>query len=134
MRRDPGIPNSCPFKADIIANLMRRKQEREEQSRREREEKFRQQQQQQQQQQEEQARTAAESLQSDGSSGTKAMRDIVYRAEAAMMAFEAAAAAGPSGSSCRCSNNQRNPGKTHKKPRFMVWGAGRRVCGCLYRS
>lgn len=29
LRRDPGIPNSCPFKADILANVARRKAERE---------------------------------------------------------------------------------------------------------
>lgn len=29
IRRDPGIPNSCPFKADILANVARRKAMRE---------------------------------------------------------------------------------------------------------
>ncbi|CDI81768.1 GTPase domain containing protein, putative [Eimeria praecox] len=95
MRRDPGIPNSCPFKADIIANLMRRKKEREEQLLREREEKL-QQQRQQQQQQEEQSSAAAASLQTDGSQDAKALQDIANKAEAATMAFEAAAASGPS--------------------------------------
>ncbi|CDJ34957.1 GTPase domain containing protein, putative [Eimeria mitis] len=96
MRRDPGIPNSCPFKADIISNLLRRKQEREEQLLREREEKL--QQRRQQQQQEEQIAATAAPLQANGSPDAKAMQDIADKAEAAMLAFEASAATGPSDS------------------------------------
>ncbi|CDJ60045.1 GTPase domain containing protein, putative [Eimeria maxima] len=91
LRIDPPIPNSCPFKADIISNLLRRKQEREERLLREREERL-----QQQKKQEEEAAAADVALQADGFSDAKAMKDLADKAESATMAFEAAAAAGPS--------------------------------------
>ena len=95
LRIDPPIPNSCPFKADIISNLLRRKQEREERLLREREERL-----QQQKKQEEEAAAADVALQADGFSDAKAMKDLADKAESATMAFEAAAAAGPSGPPC----------------------------------
>ncbi|CDJ46722.1 GTPase domain containing protein, putative [Eimeria brunetti] len=93
IRRDPGIPNSCPFKADIISNLLRRKQEREEQLLQAREERLLQRRQL--QQQEEQLAAPTAPLQPDGPSDAKAMQDMADKAKAATMAFEGAAI-GPS--------------------------------------
>ncbi|XP_026193790.1 nucleolar GTP-binding protein 2 [Cyclospora cayetanensis] len=93
LRRDPGIPNSCPFKGEIVANMLRRKKEKEARLLQEREEK-RQQQVLKQQQQEKAATTAA--LHDEGQSNATQAQKIAHQL-AATNVFEAAAAAeGPS--------------------------------------
>ncbi|CDJ62817.1 GTPase domain containing protein, putative [Eimeria necatrix] len=94
-RRDPGIPNSYPFKAELLANIARQKQEREEQLQREREQR-KQQKQQQRQQRQEQSEAAAAAVQADGATDAEALQRIADKAAAATTTFEAATAAGPS--------------------------------------
>ncbi|KAL8273163.1 hypothetical protein Esti_002921 [Eimeria stiedai] len=93
LRRDLGIPNSFPFKAEVVATVLSRKKEKEERLLREREEK-RQQRLQQQQEQEAAAAAAAAALQAKGQQGdAAAMQKMADAAAAATKAFEARAAA-----------------------------------------
>lgn len=116
-RRDPGIPNSYPFKAELLANIARQKQEKEEQLQREREQK-KQQKQQQRQQRQEQSEAAAAAVQADGATDAEALQRIADKAAAATTAFEAATAAGPSGSSRSSSHHKAScePPVARRKP------------------
>lgn len=116
-RRDPGIPNSYPFKAELLANIARQKQEREEQLQREREQR-KQQKQQQRQQRQEQSEAAAAAVQADGATDAEALQRIADKAAAATTTFEAATAAGPSGSSRSSSHHKAScePPVARRKP------------------